>query len=194
VEYYPAFVLLFCAVAWKPIIVAGIQGKPQLSKILPLVLALILVPAIGYNIKAERENLIDSTPYQRFAGASIWLKTNTPPGSRVFQTDWDDFSRLFHYNTHNTYTLGLDPTYMHRYDAQLYELWRDTTNGWGNIDEAIRQDFGAQYVITDLEHYGFLDKADYAPYLKEVYRDEYAVIFQVLDEPDPDKFRYDSNG
>jgi hypothetical protein len=194
VEYYPAFVLLFCAVAWKPMFEAWIQSKTRMAKILPLVMVLILVPAIGHNIKAERENLTGSTPYQRYADASIWLKTNTPPGSRVFQTDWDDFSRLFHYNTHNTYTLGLDPTYMHRHDAQLYELWRDTTNGWGNIGQAIRHDFGAQYVITDLKHYGFLDKADYDPYLKEVYRDQYAVIFQVLDEPDPDKFWYDANG
>ena len=193
VEYYPAFVLLFCAVAWKPIFEDWQQGRPRLAKMIPVVLALILVPAIGYNIIAERANLIDSTPYQRFAGASSWLKTHTPPGSRVFQTDWDDFSRLFHYNTHNTYTLGLDPTYMHRYDAQLYELWRNTTRGWGNIGEAIRNDFEAQYVITDLEHYGFLDKAEYDPYLKEVYRDKDAVIFQVTDEPDLDKFWYDAS-
>ncbi len=48
---------------------------------------------------------------------------NTPEGELVFQTDWDDFPRLFFYNTHNTYLIGLDPTYMQLYNSKLYDLW-----------------------------------------------------------------------
>lgn len=39
----------------------------------------------------------------------------------VFQTNWDDFPRLFFYNSASVYTAGLDPTYLQLYDAELYD-------------------------------------------------------------------------
>ena len=65
----------------------------------------------------------------RFAGASAWLVVHTPTGAPVFQTDWDDFTRLFYYNTHNTYLVGLDPTYLERADPQLWTDWVAITQG-----------------------------------------------------------------
>ena len=50
-----------------------------------------------------------------------------PAGSRIFQADWDDFPPLFFHNTHNTYTIGLDPTYIQLQDPDLYDLWVDLT-------------------------------------------------------------------
>ena len=98
----------------------------------------------------------------------------------MFQTDWDDFPRLFYYNTHNTYLVGLDPTYMLLYDEELYRVWVDIT--MGDIEQpsaAIKQDFGARYIITDLRHGGFLEMAAEDPGLVEVYRDGEAVVFQI---------------
>src|SRR5690606_9573701 len=92
--------------------------------------------------------------------ASWWLKNNTPAGSRVFQTDWDDFPRLFYYNTHNTYLVGLDPTYLQLYDAGLYDLWTAITRGdVAAPSQTIATTFGARYVHTDLDHQDFLDTA-----------------------------------
>lgn len=181
VEYYPAFALLFCAVAWTPLFKGWLQTKVWIGKALPLALALILASATWLNIQAAREKLQDSKPYQRFAGASAWLQTNTPPGSRVFQTDWDDFTWLYFYNTHNTYTLGLDPTYMQLYDAKMYDLWRDISKG--NVEapaQTIANTFGAGYIVTDLKHKGFFRQAKADPQLEEVYRDEYAAVFRVV--------------
>jgi hypothetical protein len=62
------------------------------------------------------------------------LAAKTPEGSRVFQTDWDDFPRLFYYITHNTYLIGLDPTFMALYDADLYERWVGIT--WGDVERS----------------------------------------------------------
>jgi hypothetical protein len=129
---------------------------------------------------AAKTSLRTSKPYQTYAGASAWLVANTPAGERVFQTDWDDFPRLFYYNTHNTYLIGLDPTYMRIYDADLYSLWADITHG--EIEQpsaAIEQDFGARYILTDLRHKAFLEQAakDYG--LMEVYRDSEAVVFLI---------------
>lgn len=180
IEYYPAFVWLFCALAWAPVFQKGLQARAWGAKILPLGLALILALAIWFNLQATQAEVGESKPYQRYGAAAAWLQAHTPAGSQVFQTDWDDFTQLFFYNTHNHYTLGLDPTYMQLYDAELFEVWVDITRG--KVDapgQVIAETFGANYAITDLKHKKFLDQAQADPRLEEVYRDQYAVIFRV---------------
>lgn len=95
--------------------------------------------------------------------------------------DWLPLTRLFFYNTHNTYTLGLDPTYMQLRDPKLYDLWVDI--GKGRVERpaaTVSQAFGAGYVLTDLNHKKFLREAGDDPSLVEVYHDDYATIFQVV--------------
>lgn len=187
VEYFPAFALLFSALAWSPLFTGWSQARKWVGRDLPVVMVLILIPAIWWNIQASQASLQKSKSYQQYAGVSAWLQANTPPGSRVFQTDWDDFTRLFFYNTHNTYTLGLDPTYMQLYDAELYDRWVDITQG--RVEKPARiiaGTFGASYVLTDLNHKGFLRQAEADPQLKELYRSKDAAIFQVLPPPDRD--------
>ncbi|GAB4548785.1 MAG: hypothetical protein Kow0063_43700 [Anaerolineae bacterium] len=196
VEYFPAFALIFAALAWTPLLERwqmrgglGMKVAPALeglgstwrSRALAGLMILALAPAIWLNLNASRESLENSKPYQRYAQAAAWLATNTPDGARVFQTDWDDFTRLFFYNTHNTYTLGLDPTYMQLYDPELYDLWVDISKG--RVERpapAISGKFGASYILTDLKHDDFLDEAGDDPGLVEVFRDDYAAVFQVV--------------
>jgi hypothetical protein len=184
IEYFPAFALLFGAVAWAPLLKSWRQSTWAQAP--PLLLALLMIVIGGLNLQKIQQRLLeDSIPYQQYAAASAWLKANTPAGSRVFQTDWDDFSQLYYHNTHNTYTIGLDPTYLQGRDPQLYQIWGDTTRGLvEHLGRTIRQKFGAEYAITDLAHRGFLDKATtyWGSGLEEVYRDEYAVIFRVTEE------------
>ncbi|MFN8459305.1 MAG: hypothetical protein U0401_32410 [Anaerolineae bacterium] len=182
VEYYPAFALLFCALAWTSLVEDWLKSKNWLRFALPVGLTLALIPALWWNLPAAQESMQSAKPTQRYAAASAWLEKHTPAGSRIFQTDWDDFPRLFFYNTHNTYLIGLDPTYMQLYDADLYNLWVKTTRGKvKNPATTIAQTFGSHYIITDLEHKAFLRQAKADPQLVEVYRDEFAVILQVAD-------------
>ena len=46
--------------------------------------------------------------------------------------------------------------------------------------EAIREEYGSDYVVSDLKHNSFLSEAEADPNLVEVYRDNDAVVFQVL--------------
>jgi hypothetical protein len=207
VEYFPAFALVFAAMAWKPLLerwLSSAAGRVDLD--LPLdqaverfrntglwyntwrrgivagVMVIALLPALWLNLNASRQSLEGSNPYQRYAQASAWLEANTPAGSRVFQTDWDDFTRLFFYNTHNTYILGLDPTYMQLHDPELYDLWVDISKGRvERPSDAISHKFGASYVVTDLKHKDFLREAEDDPNLIEMSRDEYAVVFHVVE-------------
>ncbi len=181
VEYFPAFALAFAALAWSPLIRRWeAQGHRWRHRISIGLMGAILLLTLPSNLQASRESLQRSKPYERYAEAAAWLQAHTPAGSRVFQTDWDDFPRLFFYNTHNTYIVGLDPTYMQRYDAELYDLWVEITQGRvERPSQAISERFGARYVFTDLAHRAFLEKAAEDPGLVEVYRDDDAVIFQV---------------
>lgn len=185
IEYYPAFALLFCALAWAGLLEEWFKGRSWPQKLWPVLLAILLFPLLVLNLQASQESLQDSQPYQRYAGASAWLKANTPPGSLVYQTDWDDFPQLYFYNTQNSYTLGLDPTYMELYDPELYRLWREISRGWVTPPgQVITSKFGAYYIHSDLDHDAFLEEAARDPGLEEVYRDEYAVIFRVRGQPE----------
>lgn len=183
VEYFPPFALVFAAFAWTPVI-QNYRPLNSLYRAVPaLLLALALIPGAWMTLRAAQTSIQASKPYQTYAGASAWLAANTPAGSRVFQTDWDDFPRLFFYNTHNTYLIGLDPTYMQIYDSGLYDLWVSITQG--KVEQpsnVIRSEFTSRYALTDLHHTGFLRRAAEDPNMVEVYRDADAVIFQVLTE------------
>jgi hypothetical protein len=175
VEYFPAFALIFAAFAWAPLI----EGASR-RVVLPGLAALALGMGLWLNLGASIKSAHASKPAQRYQAASAWLERNTPSGARVFQTDWDDFPRLFFHNNHNTYTIGLDPTYLQLQDPDLYELWVDLTQGRAeDLSAAIVDSFGVEYVLTDLEHERFLQAAEEDPELTEVYRDEFAVVFAV---------------
>jgi hypothetical protein len=192
IEYFPPFALIFAAFAWAPFL--GLNPAPArtvapstrfmtvLQNYLPvLFLSLAVVFSIVRSIPAARQAIDRSKPYGLYANASAWLEKNTPARSRVFQTDWDDFPRLFYYNAHNTYLIGLDPTYLQLYDAELYNLWVDITQGdVENPSQIISTTFNSRYIHTDLNHRDFLDIAVKDAGLKEVYRDDQAVIFEVI--------------
>jgi hypothetical protein len=138
------------------------------------------------NLEASQVSVRASRSAQRFQSAASWLEGHSPEGARVFQTDWDDFPRLFFYNTHNTYTVGLDPTYLQLQDAGLYDLWVDLTQGRAeDLSASIRESFGAEYALSDLDHQRFLEAAAEDPQMRELYRDEFAVVFAVEAEPAP---------
>lgn len=185
IEYFAPFSLVFAAFAWSPVL-ASLPDRVNFRwrKWLPvMLLLLVLIPGGWITFQDARESLQKSKPYQTYAGASAWLEANTPAGARVFQTDWDDFPRLFYYNTRNTYLIGLDPTYMQLYDEELYNLWVKITQG--DVEkpaELITSLFGAQYILTDLFHKDFLEQAKSDPRLVETYRDEYAVVFTVTEK------------
>jgi hypothetical protein len=196
VEYFPPFALIFAAFAWSPLFESVSESAPadpapgprllsSLRKHLPVTgLALAVLVSMAVSVSPARAAVDGAKPYGLYANASHWLEKNTPAGSRLFQTDWDDFPRLFYYNTHNTYLIGLDPTYLQLYDAKLYDLWVKITQGdVENPSQIIATTFGSQYVHTDLKHGDFLKVAARDPGLEEVYRDDQAVIFRVIAQP-----------
>ncbi len=202
VEYFPPFALIFAAFAWAPIFRKEYQRFTWLSLLneadrhaahrpvalrflqtnipLMVLLAMFIVGGVR-SVPAAQSQISKSKPYDLYQNASLWLQEHTPAGARVFQTDWDDFPRLFFYNTSNTYLIGLDPTYMQFYDEELYQTWARITRGdVAEPSKLIFEKFAAVYIHTDLNHKEFIRQAEQDRNLKVVYRDDQAVIFQIM--------------
>lgn len=184
VEYFPPFALIFLALSAAPLLRGWLEewGKkrPYIRQLAPIALLLLLAYPLYVGLNDARGLVANSKPADQYADAVIWLHDNAPAGTMVFQTDWDDFTRLFFYNSAAVYTAGLDPTFMELEDEAFYDRWVDITRG--RVDEpgaAIRDEFGASYVFSDLNHDSFIEEAEADPLLQEVYRDEYAVIYEV---------------
>lgn len=182
----PVFATLFCAFAWSralPERVSGPLGQfltPNRQTLCALICGAATIPLIWLAVDGARDNVRSTRDYLRYRNASLWLAQNTPPGARVFATDWDDFPEMFFWNTHNTYLIGLDPTYMYLHNGPLYLQWRAITRGQVEmpsavVPEGVRQRLGLYRPGSRRVHQ--THQAD--PDMTEVYRDRAVVIFAV---------------
>jgi len=195
IEYEPALAAMFAALAWTALLetprVRDLVARapewlrplwlPATALVLPLVLVSLGGIHLGpWRITGAYDDARGTDPPGYYSGAGTWLSQNTLPGERVFSTDWDDFPRLFYYDTRNTYLVGLDPTYMYQYDPQLYIRWRSITRGEVQQPGAeIRDRFGCRWVFTDTKHNSFIKQARADPRFQQVYADADAVVFFV---------------
>lgn len=181
VEYFPAFALIFLALSLTPYLHQWQIRRPAVTPFFPVVVLALLFFPLRQTLIEARQAMTDTRPPDLYAAAALWLRDEAPAGAMVFQTDWDDFTRLFFYNTEVIYTVGLDPTYLELADEARYDLWVDLTRGRvPNAGQVIRDEFAAAYVFSDLNHTDFMAQAQTDASLQEIYRDQYAVIYAVL--------------
>ncbi len=142
------------------------------------------------NLRSTSKEIAGSEPHDYYRAGAHWLSANLAPGEMVFNTDWDDFPRLFYYNPGNVYVSGLDPTYLYDKNKKLSELYDDITLGKEeDPGPLIRDRFGARYVFTDNNHQDFLDNAQTSGWFEIVYEDKECTILHIRDqrvEPEPD--------
>jgi hypothetical protein len=186
IESEPVFALLFCAFAWNRALPEYVRS--WLRRVIPaksepliaLTVAVAVAPLVYFTVVGGMADVKSSRDYLQYRDAARWLAQNTPAGSRVFATDWDDFPELFYWNTHNVYLVGLDPTYMYLHDGPLYLRWRAITRGQvERPSTAIRDEYDSGWVFTDRQHTAFLRQAEADPDLVEVFRSANAVVFRV---------------
>lgn len=188
IEYAPVFALLFGAAAlgrggidWERLLPPALTRLP-LTHVYAYVLAVPVLALAGLTMHTVQQDIASTQDSGYMAGAAAWLQANTEPQALVFQTDWDDFPYLFHHNTHNTYLVGLDPTYLQLEQPDLWNLWVPITEGIVERPSVlIRERFGASYVVSDTQHGAFARSADSDPAMALVYRDDHSLIWQIVD-------------
>jgi hypothetical protein len=148
-----------------------------------VVIAIFLSAALFVNLRATIRDIRQSEPHNYYKRGADWLTAHVPKGHTIFNTDWDDFPRLFYYDPNHYYVSGLDPSYLYDRDSRLSQLYERITLGKEeDPGPRIRDAFGATYVFTDNEHHDFVANAQASGWFQIVYEDEDCMIMRIRDE------------
>ncbi|MCK4592414.1 hypothetical protein KAT63_03165 [Candidatus Parcubacteria bacterium] len=126
------------------------------------IIFLIIILGISFFLKAEFVfgRMGESGSSRGIQEISQWLEKNTPKESVVFNVNWGDFSKLFFYNTHNYYIMGLDPKFLYKLSPEKYWLYshisegiicnkeKCTKEGRYSVYNIIKKEFKASYVYV----------------------------------------------
>jgi hypothetical protein len=138
----------------------------------------------GYRQEGLTESIRNNESNDRYRRATDWMKENIPENEIVFNTNWDDFPKLFYFDTRHRYVYGLDPNYLYSQNPELYKLVGDITGG--KVDDpgpVIKEKFGSRWVFNDArENQDFMAKALESGWFETAYEDDEAYILKIRDE------------
>jgi hypothetical protein len=167
------------------------ENRALLRTVIGSITAIALAAALVFNARATIYDIGMSERHDYFRAGAEWQRANVPPGELVFNTDWDDFPRLFYFDPTHRYVSGLDPTYLYDKDPALSKLYdRITLGEEEDPGPLIRDRFGARYVFTDNNHHDFYEHATESGWFEVVYEDAQCTILRVRDqklEPEPEE-------
>jgi hypothetical protein len=190
VEYWVPFSLLFCGFVLTDIlkdtkINRGINPRKILVSIIGLICSLALLAQVyrSYHLTQKEMKSIKAPRYRE---AAKWLEQNTPPGTIIYTTDWDDFPELFFYNSKNRYLVGLDPTFMYLANRDLYRKWSLINSGKIPEDpyDIFLKEFKTAYLLTDHSYGGFIRLVEHHPSIKLAYSDSNCRIYRLVPRAD----------
>ncbi|HEX8852213.1 MAG TPA: hypothetical protein VF754_01940, partial [Pyrinomonadaceae bacterium] len=140
-EYWPPFAILFAAFALQPLFEGarrhiGRLPTDLLDELQPfldtherpetaarrrrdkyweygmaaIAAAVICVLLVG-NMRVTAKDIETMAGPEHYRGGMEWIRRNVPRGELIFNTDWDDFPKMFFYAPEYPVVSGLDPTY-----------------------------------------------------------------------------------
>ena len=215
VEYWPPFAVLFAAFTLQLIFDGVRRGAARLPEhvldelqpfldrheraetararrsretvhtIVAAFIALLLGVVLVINVRETAKSIADEAPPSRYLAGMEWIRANVPEGEMVFNTDWDDFPKMFYYDTAHAYVSGLDPNYLLDKNPELSKLYEDITLGrTKDAAPLIRDRFGARYVFSDNEeiHNDFYFNAKESGWFDIVYEDDECTVLRIRDQ------------
>jgi len=150
----------------------------------------------GFEINGVTDSIVGNEPGDKYKRAMEWATAldpsgadNIPKGEIIFNCTWDDFPKLFFYDTKHRYVYGLDPNYLYTQNPELYKLLKDLTEG--KVEDPapmIRSKFGANYIFADAkENTDMIAKALASGWAETIYEDQDARLLKIRElkgEPD----------
>ena len=151
---------------------------------------LIGLHKFGFDEPGMIDNISSNEPNDKYRRSMEWATgldetgaDNIPKNELIFNCTWDDFPKLFFFNTKHRYVYGLDPNYLYSQNPELYKLLKDLTEG--KIDDpapVIRERFGAKYIFADAkENTEMIAKALDSGWAEIIYEDDEARLLKIRD-------------
>lgn len=181
VDFYVPFALLFSVpliapyldkIPWKKIF-DRLRQNP-LSALSALNLALLLGFFAFFNLAMVTEQLAVQGRADAFRSASEFLRKHSAAGSVVFNTQWDQFPKLFFWNDHNYYVVGLNPVFLFAKSPEHYWQWQhlaqdellscerkfctDQPKSTLKPEKVIKSTFGTRLIFLETERNPKLDR------------------------------------
>ncbi|MEP6706668.1 MAG: hypothetical protein ABJC05_04075 [Pyrinomonadaceae bacterium] len=173
-------------------VAAETERKELIQTIKAGAVAIALGVVLFFNLAVTAKDIGQSARRDYYQAGMAWVRANVPPGEMVFNTDWDDFPRLFYYDPTHVYVTGLDPTYLLDKSPELSRLYERITLGKEkDPGPLIRDRFKARYVFSDNtnDHDEFYTNAMDSGWFDRVYEDDDCTVLHIRDqkgEPPPD--------
>ena len=188
VEYWAPISVVFLAFAARPALEtwptawsrrARVGAALGIAAVLAAVVAHLAVFVVTSNVGQLR-----SAHPEVYEGPAAWLRENTPPGSLVYNVEWEDMPPLYCFDAHNVYVSGLAPTYLSYEHPDLGRLHGEIEEGQVPSPGAVIRDrFGARYVFASATSAAFLQQVRFDPSMRVVYRSPHAIVFAIADAP-----------
>ena len=149
---------------------------------------LIGLHKFGFDEAGMIDNIVTNEPGDKYRRAMEFATgldetgaENIPKGERIFNCTWDDFPKLFFYDTKHQYVYGLDPNYLFSQNPDLYTSLKDLTEG--KVDDpapVIRDKFGANYIFADAkENTDMIAKALESGWVETICEDDEARLLKI---------------
>lgn len=149
------------------------------------------------SIGRARNDIIGSPAYEPYEAGMRWINKNVPKGEIIFNTDWDDFPKMFYFDTDHRYVSGLDPEYLLKQNPELSNLYVDITTGkLKDFHSIIKDKFGARYVFTDNDegHDDFVYNALSSGWFENAYEDDHCTVLKLRDQKGAPDLNNESSG
>ncbi len=160
-------------------------------------LGLVLVAWITYNLAGVDmtrwvdfkqpgliSNIRGNEPNEKYKNAMTWANENIPEGEIIYNCNWDNFPKMFFYDTKHRYVWGLDPNYLYSKNPELYKLMGELNSG--KIEDpapVIREKFNSRFIFSEADdNVKFIANCLQSGWCETAYRDKDAIILKIRDE------------
>ncbi len=139
-----------------------------------------------FNIKQEglMSSIRDNESNNKYERAMNWANENIPAGERIYNCNWDNFPKMFFYDTKHNYVWGLDPNYLYSENPELYKLVENINSGKiRDPAPIIREKFGSRFIFSEAkDNVDFIANCLKSGWCETAYEDDEARILKIRDQ------------
>lgn len=144
-EYFVPIALIFFASAFSDANL-GKFNVFAMKKLNLFILLVLLFSSVALAVLQNSTVLSGTNETVSFKPCAEWLNANTPKDSTVFLWYYHYFPTLYYFDTHNTYTYGLDEYFGYAFDQNLFDKYKQIIESKKNLQD-IPKLFDSNYIF-----------------------------------------------